>query len=466
MRAKTQAVFLWYNMYMELDLEKAEKRQALKLFITESLMVVFAIIMVVVLIMVVSGYWINENFEVSRSGMLQVSSIPSGASIKVDEDSWMQRTNASRVIPTGKHEITLSKDGYDSWSKTVDIKEGLLYRLHYPRLFPDKRKIETFPIAVESVSISKKRDIALLMNSTTKWSLLNLDDEKMGKKELDLSNIIASSAHVLTIEWSEDENRVLLHCEHDNKNEWVLIDLNDLSRSLNITNEFGVGFSDIKIINNSASELLALRDNNLQKIDLNSRSLSGVLVEKVHDFYYRNGSVVFVAEKDDGVFAQILKLGKDDRKDLVETSVSAKVLSSRFYDSDLLIILDGQNLTVYDQKDTEGTIFEGMVSFLPEKITMAKSGDFVTMSQGNVMATLDLESNTLSEWQIDDPKYGWFDDFMIYTVKDETLIVYDFDGLNRREIAKNVSNAFPVTITADKWIYYISGNGLVREWLN
>ena len=54
---------------------------------------------------------------------------------------------------------------------------------------------------------------------------------------------------------------------------------------------------------------------------------------------------------------------------------------------------------------------------------------------------------------------------MLYSVKDGDLIVYDYDGLNRRVIASNVSSRFPAAITDDKWLYYFSDGQLIREWL-
>jgi hypothetical protein len=54
---------------------------------------------------------------------------------------------------------------------------------------------------------------------------------------------------------------------------------------------------------------------------------------------------------------------------------------------------------------------------------------------------------------------------MIYTIKNNELIVYDYDGLNRRSISTNVSAHFPVTITNNRWMYYFNDDGLVREWL-
>ena len=68
------------------------------------------------------------------------------------------------------------------------------------------------------------------------------------------------------------------------------------------------------------------------------------------------------------------------------------------------------------------------------------------------------------EWTIEND-FDWIDNDMLYTVSDGELIVYDYDGFNRRVIAEGVSSRFPVVITSDKWLYYAKNSKLMREWL-
>ena len=178
-----------------MDAEKKQLRQSLKVIFSEAVMVVAVIISVVVLVLIVSGYWINSDFKVERQGMLQISSIPTGADIQIDGDSaWLQRTNTSKVLPSGEHTILLTKDGYDSWSKTVTIKEGLLYRVHYPRLFLNNRTPEEL-LNVDGTTatfISPDHNSIILANKTTKWQLINLREETPTLSPLDISKVFSS----------------------------------------------------------------------------------------------------------------------------------------------------------------------------------------------------------------------------------------------------------------------------------
>ena len=108
---------------------------------------------------------------------------------------------------------------------------------------------------------------------------------------------------------------------------------------------------------------------------------------------------------------------------------------------------------------------EFTLSFNPARIKVGHNGEFIILTNGSNIAALDMEALSVVEWNTENIDYGWLDDDMVYDISDGSLIVYDFDGLNRREIAKNVKSGFPSTITDNKWLYYFSDNSLIREWL-
>ena len=214
-----------------MDIEKQKKRQNLRVIISEIIMVFAVVVTVTILAFIVSGYWINSDFELERQGMLQISSIPSGANVEIDGDSpWLQRTNTSKVLASGEHKIVLTKDGYDSWSKTINIKEGLLYRLHYPRLFLTERTSEhMLPITGDTMAtVSPDHATMVFVNNTTKWSFLNLNSDKLEPKPLDISKAFSSvslaessstglfTGEIIKTDWDNDGDHVLfkahLHC--------------------------------------------------------------------------------------------------------------------------------------------------------------------------------------------------------------------------------------------------------------
>lgn len=335
-----------------MDFEKEKRRQTIKVIITESLMVMSVVALVVALVLIVSGYWINADFEVERSGLLQVSSVPTGAMITVDDSTWFQRTNTSKMIASTEHTITIAKDGYDTWMKDIEVSEGLLYRLHYPRLFLLERQKESIlPMKdLVKVTVSPKRD-SLLVYQLNGWSRINLNSD------MPVAKVMTSAEATSQLQ------------------DWE------------------------KIIDETEN-------------------------------YDEDGNILM-----------------------------------KFYEDQYVVAIKKDLITV-TKKDSEEVILSEKLAFVPELVKVGHAGEFIVMSSGRELTTLDMETMSLIDWKVESSHFGWLDNDMIYVVDMEgNLIVYDYDGLNRREIASGVSEKWPAMITADKWLYYFSDGVLMREWL-
>ena len=178
-----------------MDFDKIKRRQSLKVIISEAIMVLAVIITVIVLAFVVSGYWLNSDFKIERQGLLQISSFPTGADVEIDGSvSWLQKTNTSKVLSSGEHTVALSKENYDSWSKTINISEGLLYRINYPRLFLKNRSLENIYDTAGTIyaTFSPNHETLLLVNETTEWTLINLNTDTLESKKLDVSKYFST----------------------------------------------------------------------------------------------------------------------------------------------------------------------------------------------------------------------------------------------------------------------------------
>lgn len=463
-----------------MDLEKQKRRQSLKVLISEAIMVLAVVITVIILALVVSGYWVNSDFKVERQGMLQISSIPTGATVEIDgATAWMQRTNTSKVLSSGEHTIVLSREGYDTWSKTINIAEGLLYRIHYPRLFLQNRVKEKVmdTTSITMATVSPNRNFMLFANDTTEWQIVNIDNDNPEVKKINIAAFFSSvsvaegaeigifTGKILAADWDRDSVHVLLKVDTGNGVEWVLLDTRNVKNSVNLTKEFGANFSDVKILDNSASNLLAVQNNNLHKIDVSGRAISAVMVENIIDFDHYNNELVFVAQGAPEKFYVGTMIVNDNKvEQLAELSTPDKIVVFRFYDERYIATLNQNTLTLYKKNDFE-KLSEFTLNFVPEKMQVGHDGEFVVMSAGTTLAMLDMESHAVVEWKPEGSSFDWLDNDMIYTVTSGNLIVYDFDGLNRRELAGNVSEHFPVTITNNKWLYYFSDDTLMREWL-
>ena len=463
-----------------MDRERQRRQQSLKVIISEIIMTLTVVVTVVILALIVSGYWINADFQIERQGLLQVYSIPTGATVEIDgSSSWFQRTNASKILASGEHQINLTKDGYDSWSKKIQISEGLLTRLSYPRLFLKERAKENLLDLSGALAayVSPNREIMLLTNNTTSWSVISLDRTEIEPKSLDISTIFSSvsvaedataglfTGQIATANWNRDNTRILFSVQNDIGTEWVLLDVKNPKNSTNITKDFGANFDRVTIIDNSANNLIAIINQKMHKIDVSAKSISSVIVDDIIDYSIHKNEVIFSAlDAEQSPYLAIVKLGDDRIQKLDTIPYAKKAVISEFYEDKYISIMDSNIFSIYEKENQE-EIATVELTFAPNNIMASRDGSFIFMSLDSKIAVFDMETTSVAEWDTGTVSFGWLDDHMIYTSLDGELFVYDYDGLNKRQLSKNVSSHFPVTITANKWIYYSSDDQLVREWL-
>ena len=458
-----------------MDSEKRAKRQSIRVIVSEAIMVIAIAGMVSILALVVSGYWLNSDLKIERQGMLQIFATPTGVDVEIDgETPWLQRGNTSRILSSGEHDIVLSKEGYDTWSKTIDISEGLLYKLNYPRLFLQNRTIEkTYDASTATyATISPDNKILLAANATTSWKIIDVDKDELKSTPIDISKAFSCvslaadaetglfTGQILSTEWDSANEHVLFKVKTESGIEWVLLNIKNPAKSINLTQVFATSFDKISIYDYSASNLLAQKNGNLHKIDVESRQLSGVIIEGVEKYDHYDFEFVYISKNK----LYTKKIGDSEPVLLKELSASAEVAFTKFYDNKYIVLVEDSVVTLY-QQDEFKDVFNGTIGFVPTKIRVGPDGEYIFMSSGQYFAALDMESFKITSWSIDASHYDWLGGYMLYTIGDGILKVYDFDGLNKRTLSSNVSERFPVFITNDKWLYYFSDGSLMREWL-
>lgn len=466
-----------------MDPDRLKRRQSLKIIISETIMVLSVVFMVVILAFLVSGYWINSDFKVERQGLLQVSSTPSGADVYIDGDSsWLQRTNTSKVLSAGEHTVTLAKDGYDSWSRNINISEGLLYRLHYPRLFLQNTTAEEILDMNDATykSFSPDGNRLLLINKSTMWQLIELNDQVVKTTSIDVSGLFSSNldqtldriglVNITSLDWDQDNSHVLASIQVNDATEWILVDVRNTDKSINLTNTFKSELSQVRILDHSANNLLALIDKSLYKIDVSGRSLSLTMANDVlhYDYYDTNDVIFSAASAESGdtpdYYIATLRLSDNKIEKLLDTDAPAQAVMSRFYDDRYFVVLQGNTLSLYDyEKRDSRQDYE--LRFTPNDIKIGHDGEFVIAYSGNNIATLDMESKSITEWYADSSNFGWIDSDMIYDIDRGNLVVYDYDGLNRRIIARDAAAGTPAAIVNDKWLYFFSNDYLMRKMI-
>jgi len=268
-----------------MDREHKKHMETVRLLITETIMVMVIIVTAVILTFVAMGYNLDKNGELGQSGLVQLRSFPSGASITIDGDTILPRTTASRMLSAGDHTIKLTKDGYDSWEKTITSESGRLLKLEYMRLFYQDRTPEAmkeFDGIANFFIPTPNRDYAILINQTG-WHYLDLRGDDVVDTELDVAEL-TKDLDSLSVVWSDNSEKLLVKALRKNETEWLLINVKNPKESVNLTKEFAMNFSDMKFMSESGDKLAVLENGNVRTVTLSGKTVSQVLAENVKKY--------------------------------------------------------------------------------------------------------------------------------------------------------------------------------------
>ena len=290
-----------------MDKKRQRRIQSIRLIITEAVMIVVTVIMVIILTFIAMGYKFNQDGELSQNGLVQISTTPSGATVILDGETLFARTDTSRSLSAGDHTIELSRAGYDSWRKTIEIRSGWLYKLDYPRLFKQEREtteVQKFENGLEFLSMSPNRNSILYADEdSSTWHWLKVRSDDVQTVDISVAELfgLATAENpfdfpgvIRSIQWSDDGDRVLVDWVNGEVQNYVVVNLSRPENSLNLTTAFGMNFAKVLPASSSADRLMVLENGNLRTISTGNKEMSQILLSNIADFANYESETLFV----------------------------------------------------------------------------------------------------------------------------------------------------------------------------
>lgn len=445
-----------------MDREHKKHMETVRLLITETIMVIVIIVTAIILTFVAMGYNLDKNGELGQSGLVQLRSFPSGASITIDGDTIIPRTTASRMLTAGDHTIKLTKDGYDSWEKTITSESGRLLKLEYMRLFYQNRTPEVmreFDGELLFFAPTPNRDFAMLIQkNNSKWNYLDLRGDDAVSTEIDLTELL-TGLDVKTVTWNENSDKLLVRAERKNETEWLLVNAKNVKESVNLSKEFAMNFTEIRFMTDSGDKLIALENGNLRTIEMGGKTVSQVLASTVKKYDFVGEDIVYLDAKQQLGF--ISGANTAIAKEFEANSLVNVVISDYIGDK-YLTITENDKMTIYRGDFPNGErgindmekVLEETISFTPSLLEIRGNNELIIARDGRQIAVFDAEARKLHQFELDTEAPFLIDGYMIGEIVDGKLIVMDFDGTNKRTIADANSNA--LITRNDKWLYYFT----------
>lgn len=473
-----------------MDLEKQKRNRLIRVVLTEILMVLAIIPIVIILTLMAMGYRLSEDLNLEQSGLVQITSLPNGATVKVDEQERF-KTDTSRMLASGEHVIELTKEGFDSWSKRIEVTPGFLLRVRYPRLFRLERVaesvIELGDLRWLSAAPSRTK-LLYQVGKGTMWQLANIRNDEVKTSVLDVSDVVGLgedgefTATVKQIKWSWNSDAALVQISYADDTEWVLIDTRSNMPNRNLSKDFGLTIADAQFAGDSMERLYVLENGNLREINLSSNGITKVLLAGVESFNAERADVGYVGSVDGKRVVGVYHNGDAGGVEIaeIEPEVAAYVVTDEYYGEKIFSYTVGNRLAIYaaesfptygaDSKRIRLVMDANLEIAIDAPMVVNRTGEAILIRGGNNMVAVDLETYKYEKYEMPAVATRFIDDYLLYGVVDGELSVWDFDGLNKRSLAKNVLDFGAVISANNKWLYYVAEvDGkvtLMREKIN
>ncbi len=498
------------------------RKQMIKVILAELSMVLAVVVIVVVATLAAMGFFVSGNGNIEQSGLAQIHSMPTGATVELDGNVLFSRTNLSRTMPEGEHRLRISRDKYDSWENVIKMKPGILLRLYYPRLFLLNRVAETvqdFEQELEFYQPSADRtSIIYALKDATTWSLLDVRGDELKTTKLDMAEVLPGMdvetqrfiGKIEELRWSESGDHLLVRVSYEEQKDWVLINVKDLKQSLNLTKTFGMDFTQVEMADDSAGKLFVLENKHLRRIDTAGQQISRVILDNVASFENHESNIVYVSAPEKnakGTEERQIGTYRDGEKGGVKlvtvggaTQVRAQI--ANYYGDDYVGYLIDNRLTVlagslptYSDTGADLSVLTELwknyeLRKTPKSFGVSPGGGYFWLRADEENAVASFETEEISQYMVTGtPK--WLDGEMFYAVDENSLRVWDYDNANLRTLVatkrpKDLSGLenekldvttftecklakYPVVLANnDKWLYYLVDDGdggvnLLRE---
>ncbi len=461
----------------------SKRRQPLVRTAVYSIMTLSVIVIVTLLMLVVLGYSFNQkDGRLEQGGLLQFSSMPTGATVTLDELTLGTRTNTKATVDAGSHSVSFDRSGYRTWKKTITIKPGQIGWLNYARMIPSTVKPQaqrTFTTLADS-----------LASPGHKWLLLQ---EAVDQPQFELADIQGDSVRYTTVtlpvasytaptsdaaqffelvSWSQNEEAVLIkHTYDETKTEWLLMDRDEPQKTVNISAALGIQPSKIVFAGTGHRLLFVQTDDIVRRVNMDDLTLSRPLASQVESFNkFDDKLITYVTTSDDAGKRTVGYASTDIEQPVALQTFPAdgqplQAVLKVYFNKRYLSVAHGQSLTIKSGDlptlSNKGDLRLYAQATIPAGLTqlsVSSNGRFVMSELPDGYATYDLElmkydKTTWTTLAAAQRPLQWLDDYIIWSDNGGQLRIYDFDGANQQNIM-TVAEGYDAGISPNGKYFY------------
>lgn len=424
--------------------------------------------------------------QLEQYALVQFESIPSGATVTIDGKATLSSTPTSSSIPSGEHIITMHRDGYKTWSKTINISAGVLKWLKYVVLVPENLAVKSVAeyTSIAATLASPKSHYMLIEGKSNEpnFELVDLTSDIYKTSKLTIPATAYSESttdgilHNFTVQsWDSGERYVLIKHVYGDKNEWLVLDTQNSDLTKNITKSFGIDISKINFFGNSGNLYYILSANNLRKLDLSAGTISKVLIGSVDDFNIYDSSIItytgnnITNQKIAGVYRDGDAISYVLKTKNIDDGNTLNITATRYFNDDYVAISDGKNINILKGSypittNGDSSSLVNIASFTSDnniiKLSFSLTGEYILAQSDAYFISYDLEYKSLCSGTIEGngatTSINWLNKNYIWSNRDGVLTIREFDGANISTINSVVVGQDAALTSNGKYLYSIN----------
>ncbi|MFZ2125060.1 MAG: PEGA domain-containing protein [Candidatus Saccharimonadales bacterium] len=464
-----------------------KQRLLIRRILTYAIMTLSIVLIATFIVFFVMGFRFNaDDGRIEQYAFLQYASSPSRAAVAIDDISIGSSTPTKNSTRAGSHKITMTLQGYKTWEKTMILKPGIMTWLDYTLMVPQElttSSVASFKTIYSSLASPKGTSILIQEKSDTPtFNLMDLTSDSVKKTSVIVPASSYSKAgvkgikHVFDVtKWDEGGRYVLIKHTYGDTVEWLSLDTQNASQTLNITSLFNITISSIDFIGTGGNKYYVLSSSDVRKLDLLSSTITKPLISNVKSFSIYDSTAITYVGTDTLTGNQVVGLYRDgESQPHVLRSVTDKkavvgVATTQYFNEDYLAISVNKNVDIlsgsYPNKPSDDAISMKIIASFTVKndiqnLSFSPTGEYVLAQTGADFASYDLEYQTVAQSTIEGvgstAGLKWLDDNYVWSSRDGNLTIREFDGANKHTITKAITDQDVVMTINGKYIYSIN----------
>jgi hypothetical protein len=475
---------------------KAQARHRLVLY-AGYILIAFAIALAtIILVNQAYGYGIGKNGTIIQNSLAFFSSQPNPAKIYTDGKLSSSQTNTRLYLPAGIYGVSLKRNGYYPWKRTIELNGGEVEHFDYPFLFPTTlttSKLATYPAAPTLMTESTDQHWLLVgkPGSYSGFDLYDLRNPTKAPVGLDLpANLLSkatTSESLKVVSWANDNQHVLLEHDFDGKIEFILVDISNPSQSYNLNNSLDDNPGKLVFINNKYNQYYLYDDSSetLESASLSSTTKTTVLQHVLAYDSYGDSTYLYVTNQSAPANKVLLKmLVGGNTYTLHSLPVSPSyVVDLTEYNGVMYVAAGASNSSkVYIYDNPLGQLAQNPGQAVtpiqvlrvdePDYLSFSNNAQFIVAENGSHYGVYDIENqkgyNYKTATPTDSPMVHaeWMDGDRLYYISNGKLVVFDYDHTNIHTLVP-VSSQYLVAFGPNyKYVYTLSPGSAGQYDLN